>query len=164
MLAVDNMVDEDSLLRRLEAILSEMGRVVSVEIPCSHPLSRLHWASSRLHGLALEGLMAIEPILDGYEASYKVALGRLRSSYGPGYLTVKCVRNKLGNMYRYPVYRVVFPRPRDVYLGREGLELLKLRYKIRTFRELMGYFKAFKTISWAYMMSTRHYAHNCINV
>jgi DNA repair exonuclease SbcCD ATPase subunit len=126
-----------------------------------HPLAKLYHKAREAYEAAERRLAIIEAELDRIEEELAKLQAKLTRLYGPGYLTVKSVRNRQGRRYRYPVWRTL--EGRDIYLGgEEAEEALELR---RRLRELRMQYNRYRRVLWAaklYMKTVEEYKDVCI--
>jgi len=109
-----------------------------------HPLAELYRRAEELYEKASRQLAVLEAEISRTEKELGRILAELIEHYGPGYLTVKSVRNKQGKKYRYPVWRT--PSGRDIYLSgdTDASKALELRDRRR---ELRARYKRYRKAS-----------------
>lgn len=125
-------------------------------------MAELYREAERAYLEASRRLEAVEAELTRLEEELAKRTRELIKRYGPGYLTVKSVRNKQGKRYRYPVWRT--PSGKDIYLeAQEAEEILMLREERRRLR--IQYNK-YRKLVWAaklYMQDFKEYKDTCID-
>ena len=82
--------------------------------PRPHPLAELYSEAERVYREAEARLGELRGRLRRVQSELEELERSLARQYGPGYLTVKSVRNRSGRRYRYPVWRLLGGG--DVYL------------------------------------------------
>jgi hypothetical protein len=128
-----------------------------------HPLARLYRRALGLLGEAEAKLAEVGAELGRVEAELEELKAELAGRYGPGYLTVKSVRNRQGKRYRYPVWRT--HEGKDVYLrGEEGRRYLELREKLRSLRREYSRYRKMLLTAKTYVRAAREYADVCIDM
>jgi hypothetical protein len=128
-----------------------------------HPLAEVYAEAERVYRLAQTRLAELRAQLRRVEAELEGLTGELAGEYGPGYLTVKAVRNRQGRRYRYPVWRR--PGSSDIYLTGDprAERILELRGLERGLKREIARLKRALRLAWAYMESTREYRGTCID-
>ena len=127
-----------------------------------HPLAELYRRAEELYEKASRQLAVLEAEISRTEKELGRILAELIERYGPGYLTVKSVRNKQGKKYRYPVWRTL--EGKDIYLSgdTDASKALELRDRLR---ELRARYKRYRKAVWAaktYMRQTEEYKDTCV--
>lgn len=129
--------------------------------PRPHPLAELYAEAEKVYREAQARLGNLRKTLSRLEVELQRMEAELSRDYGPGYLTVKTVRNGSGRRYRYPVWRRLGGG--EVYLTRDprARELLALREQARRLRRQITRAKHAARTAWAYMQATREYRSTC---
>lgn len=141
----------------LKELLEELRKVASEGMPKEgHPLTSLHHKAKRMYELSTRALEIVNELINDVKVKIKARTQELTLRYGPGYVTIKTVRNRQGRKYRYIIYRVLRPKRKDIYLSNEPLP--KLRRKLRELHETKEKLKAIRRMAWVYMKSTEDYA------
>jgi len=119
--------------------------------PRPHPLTELYAEAEKVYREAQARLGKLRETLSRLEAELQRMEAELSRDYGPGYLTVKTVRNRAGRRYRYPVWRRLGGG--EVYLTRDprARELLALREQIRQLRRQITRAKHVARTAWVLM-------------
>ena len=127
-----------------------------------HPLAELYRKAREVYEKASKEIERVEVRLRVVEEELARLTGELIRRYGPGYVTVKTVRNRQGKRYHYPVWRT--PSGRDIYLrGEEAEEILRLREERR---KLRIQYSMYRRLVWAakmYMRQAEDYKDLCID-
>lgn len=98
-----------------------------------HSLTELYRKAREVYEKASKEVERVEARLSVVEDELARRTRELTRRYGPGYLTVKTVRNRQGRKYQYLVWRTLSGR--DIYLkGEEAEEILRLRGEQRRLR------------------------------
>ena len=125
-----------------------------------HPLVELYCKAKETYEKASLKLEEVKSELGKVEAELAGIELELAKRYGPGYLTVKTVRNRQGKRYRYLVWRTM--ERRDIYLDKEyAVRILQLRERQAELKKLYAKYSRLVKTAKLYMESTKSYAETC---
>jgi len=141
----------EELLREL---IKRIMKVLKEDVPTNeHPLRILHHRAKTVYELCSQALEIVNGLIDDVKAKVESRREELRRKYGPGYITVKTVRNRQGRRYSYIIYRT---KQKDIYVNDD--QIPRLRRKLRELYQLREKLRQVRNTSWAYMKSTEPYA------
>jgi len=120
-----------------------------------HPLTKLYIHCSRLRSRVQSEKVQAEMDLARVERELDVLKRKLAKEYGVGYITIKWVKGKSGRKYHYAIYRVVVPKRKDVYLGKDVLELV---LKARGLRKRLRGLRKAEYMLGLHLKALEHYA------
>ena len=125
-----------------------------------HPLVELYCKAKETYEKASLKLEEVKAELGKVEAELAGIELELAKRYGPGYLTVKTVKNKQGRRYRYPVWRTA--ERKDIYLEKKhAARVLMLKERQAELRNLYAKYSRLVKTAKLYMESTKSYAETC---
>ncbi len=141
---------------RIYGEILEEFRKFEEEIEKEHPLRALHHLARRVLSKIDVALMALDREIEELEGWLDDVLWALKARHGPGYITVKSVKNRYGKRYSYVIFRTY---AKDIYLPKElGERIIKARRSLRLLKARKRRLRKIRTTVWGWMKSTEHYA------
>ncbi|MEM4685848.1 MAG: hypothetical protein QW133_07035 [Sulfolobales archaeon] len=136
--------------RRFKIRYKRLSNIIGYE----WPYKDLHDEAVRLKPKVLLKIKEVEEEIEEKKALLSDLFRELKSKYGPGYITVKSVRNSSGKRYSYVVYRT--KDGKDHYLGESYADIIKVRSDLRTLKRILEKLLDYRTELEYWIRATRY--------